>query len=441
MKKAVFVVLGLSFCATSVLGMPSDRKRADEGRLSGESQRGIVADFSTSPGERNAHKRRLSQSSGEDREVQRRREEVEDTTDIQVTESQKVAGLRKRIKRKEEENESLSREVKGYEDRILVLERKNADLNQDIEGKELVIRSVNDYLNSSMEKCERRTIVDQMFADLWRCCDTNVVEKAKVLISAIISRLSDLQRENIESKAEMRELRERDSKNEAKIMNLQEQVDQLKREFQSRENEVEKSVIMDVDEGRSSVILPEGASNFRVQKESVFNNRNSEISLSGGVVNRNVAREIVVHKGDQITGSSSGDKVVREDDGVFNNARLGVKIKGRFVDGYLDLSRPVSFKGCYVKEQEFIFSGQNSEKIKISKKDLSDAERIREPGGFLSLLSAEKESSITFCKEFVYKGEVDGIGNPSGLGIMLKSTGEIVEGKFSVEGWKEKMKL
>lgn len=444
MKKAVFVVLSLSFCAANVLGMPSDKKRTDERRLSGEPRGGVVADFSTSPEERNVHKRKLSRTSEEDREVQRRREEVKDTTHIQVTESQKVAGLRKRIEKKEKENESLSQEIRGCEDRILVLERENAGLNQDVESKELVIRSVNDYLDSSMEKCEKRIMVDQMFADLWRCCDTNVVEKAKVLVSAIISKVSDLQRENIENKAEIRllqsEFQKRDSENKAEIRKLQEQIDQLKRGFPNREDEVEKGV-MDVDEGMSSVILPQGASDFFVQKESIFDNRNSEAFLSGGVGNRNAAREIAVSKEEQATGSSSGDKAARENEEIFNNARLGVKIKGRFVDGYLDLSSPVSFEGCYVKEQEFVFSGQNSEKIKISKKDLSNAERIREPGNFLSLLSAEKGNSITFCKEFVYKGEVEGGGNPSGLGIMLTSTGEIVEGRFSVEGWKEKMKL
>lgn len=449
MKKAVFVVLCLSFCVASILGMPSDKKRGDEGRFLGEPQE-------TSPGERNVRKRELSRTSEDDREIQRRREGVKDTTHIQVTESRKVAGLRKRIEKKEKENESLSREIKGCEDRILVLERENAGLNQDVESKELVIRSVNDYLDSSMEECEKRIIVDQMFADLWRCYDTNVVEKAKVLVSAIISKVSNLQRENIKNKAEIMLLRsefqKRDSENKAEIKKLQEQIDQLKRGFPNREDEVEKGV-MDVDEGVSSVIFPQGASDFFVQKESIFNNRNSETLLSGGVGNRNAAREIAVNEGDQSTRSSSGGEVVIEDKGIFNNAHLGVKIEGRFVDGYLDLSSPVIFQvGC--REQQFVLSRENSEenkisekylsdmeKIKISKKDLSNIETARWPSECLSLLSVEKGSSIVFCNKFVYKGEVDGEGDPDGLGIMLTSTGQIVDDRFSVEGWKEKMKL
>lgn len=473
MKKAVLFVCCLSFCSVDVFGMPPNSKEGKKSISLKEHKGGLVVNpfaeiDNPSAKSGNPHKRELSVSCEGGQENQKRRESKADGP---ITDSQKVAGFRKRVEKIEKENEDLNqklgevkkeneglnqklkekevcilvleqkkeeqnKEIEEQGGQILSLERRNADLSQNIKEKELMVRTVNEYLDSSMEKCERQTIIDQISAEIWRRCGMNVVEKMKILIPAIISKVLELKMENIKNKEEIRtlqsELQKNNDESKEGMKKLQEQINQLNQIVQNRGNRVDQNT-MDIDEGRNNVIRSESVNNFQEQ-QPLFNNRNVITYAFGSEVNRNVAQGI----------RADSEKQVRGNGKILANKRLGAEIKGCFVDGYLDFSMPIMFKGCYVKEQEFCFSGSeaerldfisNSKKIRISEEDFFNMNETRAIQDLLSIFSSKTGRGFIFGKELVYQGAVDGDGNPSGLGIMLKSTGEMGIGCMSADEW------
>lgn len=431
MKKAVLVACCLSFCSVNVLGMPVDRRGDVKSPLLKECKCGLDANPSVKSERDNTHKRKLSRSGSDDGEcgVQKRCERREDATDKQgLTDSERIVGLKKRIEKKEGE----------------------------IERRELMVKTVDGVLDSLMEEGYKElTDVDPMFTDLYHSFDADVGKKAKFLVSAVVSAIKDtksrverlerdrnaaveafqdLRRENKSNKESMSEL-ERKSKAEidnlkGEIRKLSDRLEQFERIPQNRGNE-DKQVVL--NRGLEGQTMPVGGANTLPAQE-MSGSHNGTRWLEDNAVQDVVMTENQAHE-EQVVDSGRRNETVGAGEEIFENARLGVRIKGRFVDGYLDFSRPVGFKGCYVKNQEFVLSGSGSEKIKISREDLSNVKRMRESGGRLSLLSSKGESGIIFCKEFVYKGAVDGWGKPSGQGIMLRSTGEVREGCRSTDGW------
>ncbi|ORX86303.1 hypothetical protein BCR32DRAFT_265120 [Anaeromyces robustus] len=131
--------------------------------------------------------------------------------------------------------------------------------------------------------------------------------------------------------------------------------------------------------------------------------------------------------------------------GKLEDKHLGVEIIGHFINGDLNLAMPFLFKGPYVKEQYFCFSGSklekffnfllNSKKIKFSKEDFSKMNEVRSKKNRLSIFSSNTDKGFVFDKNFVYQGEIDGYGDPYGSGIMLKSTGKVIEGNYSNKEW------
>ncbi len=408
--------------------------------------------------------------------------------------------LRQKLKEREKENKSLDQEIKERKEDILILEQRkeeqekeikekegqihslvqqNAGLSQSISEKEAVVKVVDEYLNLSREECERNEIVKQISAELWRRCGTNVVEKAKILIPAFISEvlklreeniknkaeITGLQRENIENKAEIEKLWQKYSESEAAMTKLQEQISQVTQggphnQGSSRVEQVlpiqpilqdqvnrDERIEMDVDQGGNNAVSSGGINNFYRQapmfhsavgnnfygRQLTFNNYSAAASSSRNTVMQNNEMQAAMFgsKNEFVTGNVE----------TIKNGRLGTVFKGRFVGGYLDLSKPFSFKGCYVKEQEFVLSGPSSDKLKISKEDFSNIDEARAIGGRLSIFSSKTKNGIISGKNFVYKGVVDSAGRPNGLGIVLKSTGEVIEERFSANGnWEEILK-
>ena len=488
MKKAVFVTWVLSFFSANVWGMPPDRGGNNGTPLLVSSESMLVANPSMKSEKRvvgspvrskgsSPRKRELSQSREGEHGSQKRREKGEEvidwqendasdeqaidsqkqtsdegTPDGQITDFQKLIGLRKRIEKKEKENEDLSREIKEQKGQITSLVQQNAGLSQDVEERKLVVKAVNEYLDSSLEDCERRLLINQISAELWRSCGTNIVEKAKVLIPAIVAKILELQEKNNESDARIKVLQQENELNKERISkleqekgvvkNLQEEVQKLsdlvrqsEKASQRQGNRSEQSE-MDVDDEKSNIIPFGGAEDFRIQA-STLNSYDAVASSSGSAVVQNVAQGIELDNQRPVMNFGSVDGVGGGHEETIDNKRLGIKIKGRFVGKCLDLSKPVKFKGCYVAEQEFILSGLNSEKVKISREDLSNIDEARGNQGYLCLFSSKEKRGIIFGKKFVYKGEVDCAGKPNGQGIILKSTGEVVENRFSTNDWRD----
>ena len=467
MKKAVLVACCLSFCSVSVSGMPVDRRGSGESPLLEEyrgnleanppakseknnvhepDNRGKFGEISAKSERNSVHKRKLSHSEDGKREVQKPCRRREDSAGERVlTDLERLVGLRKRVEKKEEEIEEKKKEIEKKE--------------KEIEERDLTIRTASGRMDFSMRRYKEQTGVSRSVEDLYYGYGGDIVGKIDFLMPLVISKVSELQdknakneqeilklkkdrdvgavavqklqKEDIENKSQIRELQKKNIENKAEIKELRGQIDQLNQVLQSRGNGIEQSK-MDVDEGENLVVLAGSMNGFPAQEMS--GGRNVVEARLPAV---NSMRDVVAAENEsrfheeRTTVSANNNEVAGGNVEMFENKRLGIKIQGRFVDGYLDFSRPVSFKGCYVKEQEFIFLGPGSEKIKISKKDLSRVERVRGLDGCLSLLSSEEESSAIFCKKFVYKGVVDGNGKPNGSGVVLKSTGEILEGKFS----------
>ncbi|ORX86302.1 hypothetical protein BCR32DRAFT_290150 [Anaeromyces robustus] len=218
------------------------------------------------------------------------------------------------------------------------------------------------------------------------------------------------------------DLKKQIANKDGEIKNLNQQIEEKNKEIESlKQEKIEKELIIQMI-NHDKITCRKDFKKYRDEKDPEIKNLRKEI--------QNLSNQF-----EQI--KINGEKL--------ENKHLRIEIKGYFIDQYLNLAMPFWFKGFCVKEQNFGFSGSkeklsdfisNSIKIKISKDDFFNMDKTMAFQNHLSIFSLKTGKGFIFGKTIVYQGEIiHGNGKPDGIGIMLKSTGDVIEGRKSTEEW------